>query len=503
MFHEKVLFFLLLLSASLSQGKNSLLAQEPQQIEYDAEDILFDKYIANGAYRLINNVVFRHKNTTMYCDSAYFYAGGNTLEAFKNVYINQGDSVHIHGDYLFYDGNRRLAQIRKNVRMSTATTQLASQAIDYDLHNNIGYYTSHADILSGENKLRSRIGYYYSRESLYLFRDSVVVVNPDYTIYSDTLRYNTTSNIAYFTGPTRIISDSNTIYCELGWYNTETNISLLKKNASIENRNQTLTGDSLYYERETGHGEAYSNIELVDREQNVILKGNYARVNEIKETALLTDSALFIYLTEDDSVFVHADTLRSEPDSTGKKEFRLYHKARLFKSNLQGKCDSLFYSSADSIIRLFYEPVLWSGENQLSAEFIEIKLKNKQINQLVMQRTAFIINQEDTARFNQVKGKSMICHFRDNDLYRINVYGNGQTIYYAKDKESVIGVNKAESSDLVIYLNEEKVEEIRFLVKPTATLYPLELIAPEELVMKDFKWHIQLRPRKKEDIFIK
>jgi len=482
--------------------RENAFAQQPQQIEYDADDILYDKNIASGAYRLVNHVVFRHKNTTMYCDSAYYYAAENSLEAYENVYINQGDSVHIYGDYLHYDGNIRLAKIRKNVRLSSSTTRLTSQAVDYDLHNNIGYYTHHADILSGENKLQSRLGYYYSRQEMYLFKDSVVVENPDYTIYSDTLKYHTGTNTAFFIGPTHIISDSNNIYCESGWYNTETNISLLKKNASIENPTQTLTGDSLYYERETGYGEAYSNIRLVDKEQNIILEGNFARINEKTETALLTDSALFIYITENDSVFVHADTLRSEPDSTGKKEFRLYYKVKLFKSNLQGKCDSMFYSSSDSILCMFYEPVLWSAENQLSAEYIEIWIRNREVSQLHMKRTAFIINQEDSIHFNQVKGKTMICYFRDNELYKINVYGNGQTLYYAKDKEDIIGVNKAESSDLVILLENEKPEEIRFINKPSAILYPLEMISKQELELKDFKWQVIIRPLKKEDIFL-
>ncbi|MBN1415887.1 MAG: hypothetical protein JW973_12360 [Bacteroidales bacterium] len=478
-----------------------LYSQQPQHIEYDADDIMYDKNIASGAYRLINHVVFRHKNTIMYCDSAYFYAAGNSLEAYENVHINQGDSVQIYGDYLYYDGNTRLARIRNNVRLSSSTTRLTSQAVDYDLHNNVGYYTSHADILNGNNKLRSRLGYYYSRQNIYLFRDSVVVENPEYTIYSDTLKYHTVTNTAHFFGPTRIISDSNVIYCERGWYNTETDVSMLKKNASIENPARKITGDSLYYERETGHGEAYSNIQLVDKEQNVVLRGNYARVNEKTENALLTDSALFIYITENDSLFIHADTLRSEPDSIGKKEFRLYYRVKLFKSDLQGKCDSMFYSTADSILRLYYEPILWSGEYQLSAEYIEIRIKNRQVSQLHMLRTAFIINQEDSIRFNQVKGKTMVGHFLDNNLYMINVYGNGQTIYYAKDKEDIIGVNKAESTDLTIFLQDKKIEEIRFLKKPAAVLYPPEQAPKEELVLKDFKWQKEIRPLTMEDIF--
>jgi len=175
---------------------------------------------------------------------------------------------------------------------------------------------------------------------------------------------------------------------------------------------------------------------------------------------------------------------------------------KMFKTDLQGKCDSMYYSSSDSILRFFHKPVLWSADYQLSAEYIEMELKNRQVHELRMQRTAFIINQDDTSRFNQVKGKTMICHFRDNELYMINVYGNGQTIWYAKDEETYIGVNKAESSDLVIFMTNKKLEEIRFLKQPAAILYPLELAPKEELLLKDFHWQVDARPLKQEDIFI-
>jgi lipopolysaccharide export system protein LptA len=334
--------------------------------------------------------------------------------------------------------------------------------------------------------------------------DSVVLQNPEYTIYSDTLKYHTPTRIAYFFGPTEIIGDSSYIYCENGWYNTETDISMLKEKALVRNKTQTIKGDSLYYEKKTGYGEGFSNIELSDAEQNIILRGDHAFINQLKDSALLTEHAVFIYVTDKaDSVFVHADTLRATPDSLGFRQLRAYYGVRLFKSDLQGMCDSLFYSTSDSIIRLFHQPVLWSGENQLSAEYIEIWTRNKQIYQLHMQRLAFLINQEDSTRFNQIKGKTMVSHFRNNEPYKIVVKGNGQTVYYAKDKEELVGVNIAQSTDLTIFLKDNKPDDIRFYVKPTGTTYPLYLAPENELILKDFKWMDASRPKSVEDIFKK
>jgi hypothetical protein len=317
-----------------------LFSQVPRKVQQEADYIEFDKNIANGAYRNIGHVIFRHEGALMYCDSAYFYSATNSLDAFSRVHIVQGDTADLYGDFLHYDGNTRIAQVRKNVRLIGKNTKLTTDSLDFDLSRNIGYYTNFADILSGENKLRSRLGYYYSNEQMYYFRDTVVLRNPDYTMYSDTLKYHTLTHTAYFFGPTEIIGDSSYIYCENGWYNTETDISMLKKKALVRNKKQTIRGDSLYYERETGYGEGFSNIEVFDEEQNFILRGNHAFINQKEDRALLTDSALFIYITDGDSVFVHADTLRALPDSAGHKQLKAFYKVKLYKSNLQGICDS-------------------------------------------------------------------------------------------------------------------------------------------------------------------
>jgi lipopolysaccharide export system protein LptA len=476
-------------------------SQQTHKINHDADNMEFDKNLADGAYRLLGNVVFRHEGAIMYCDSAYFYSTTNSLDAFNNVYINQGDSLHLYGDVLYYDGNTRKARIRKNVKLVSKETNLLTDALDFDLQSNVGYYTTGADIINGQNELTSWQGYYYSNSKMYFFKDTVIIKNPDYNIYSDTLKYNTISDIAYFLGPTEIISDSNYIYCEDGWYNTETNISLLKDNACLQNPGQTIRGDSLYYERESGYGEAYHNVELVDTEQKIILRGNFATYNQSTEDALITDSAELIQITDTDSIYIHADTLTSEVDTSGYKIVKGYYGVKMFKSNLQGKCDSMSYSFSDSIIRLYYEPVLWSDENQLTSEYIEIRTKNNKIDRLHLIKLAFIVSQEDTVKFNQIKGKDMVCYFKDNELYRVNVNGNGQTIYYPKDKNEVIGVNKAESSDLVIFLKGNEVQEISFYTKPDATLFPLDKAPQNELRLKDFVWLEKYRPANKEDIF--
>jgi lipopolysaccharide export system protein LptA len=419
------------------------------------------------------------------------------------VYINQGDTLHLYGDFLHYDGNTRIAKVRNNVKLINRETTLTTEALDYNIADGIGYYTNHADIVNQENHLESIIGYYYTRQDLFDFQDSVIVVNPDYTIYSDQMKYNTETKISYFNGPTEIISDSSYIYCERGWYNTETDISQLNQNALVRNTKQTIRGDSLYYEKETGYGRAIRNVEIVDHEQDILLRGNRAIYYRDTEYARLTERAQFIQAAEADSLYLHADTLLSEVDTSGTKYVKAYYGVRIYRTNLQGKCDSMVYNTTDSIIKLYVEPVLWSDENQISANYIEIYTENRQAKTMYLYGASFIASMEDTSMFNQIKGKNMVCHFRNNQIYKIDVFGNGQTIYYPEDKDGIIGANKTVCSDLTIFLKNGKVDALSFFKKPDSVLHPLDKAPIEELILSGFMWLEELRPKNKEDIFRK
>ena len=213
---------------------------------------------------------------------------------------------------------------------------------------------------------------------------------------------------------------------------------------------------------------------------------------------------MFIQVSStNDSLYLHADTLLSEVDTAGTKFIKAYYGVRMYRDDMQGKCDSMSYSLSDSVIRLYYSPVLWYNEYQITAEFIEIQTEHRQPKTMYLYRSSFIVGLEDSTKYNQIKGKNMICHFKNSELYRIDVSGNGQTVYYPKDKEEIIGANKAECSNLIIYFKDGEVNTISFLNKPDAILYPLDKAPLNELLLKGFKWMDDIRPLDKEDIFRK
>ncbi len=481
-----------------------IFSQQVHKIDINANFIEFDKELGNNAKRLIGNVRFKHEDVYMTCDSAYYYSEENMVDAYSNVHLWQGDTLDLYGDFLKYRGDTRMANVRDNVILIDKESRLTTDYIDYNFNSDLAYYLGGGRIVNGDNTLESIQGNYYSKQKFFFFKDSVVVINPDYTMYSDTLKYNSVTEIAYFLGPTDIIADSNYIYCENGWYDTQNNISQFNQNAWLESDGKTLSGDSLYYERETGLGKAFDNVVLVDSVQNVILKGNKAIYLEKSKYAMLTDRALMIQVDDDkDSLYVHADTLKSVPDTI--PDFNIikaYRHVKLFRPDMQGKCDSLVYTDTDSVFRFFGEPVIWSDENQITAEFIKLYIRNQEADHLEMTNDAFIISREDSIKYNQIKGRSMTGYLENNELTRIDVDGNSQTIYYAKEGNKYIGVNKAESADLEIKFNKNKVHLIIYLVNPNLVYYPLEKFPENERYFKNFRWFGEYRPHSLEEVFI-
>ena len=490
---------------SLSLVSLNIVAQTERRIELlNSNTMEYNKSLGNGAKRLIGNVQFKQNQAIMNCDSAYFY-DDNTVDAFGNIHINQGDTVHLYGDLLHYDGNEKLAKVRNNVRLIDKATKLVTDVIEYNTRDNIAYYTTGGKITNGPDSLESQIGYYYANEKMFYFHKKVRVKNVRYTILSDTLKYQTIIRQAYFFGPTRIISKENFIYCENGWYNTLTNKAQFQKNAYLQGKGQKLEGDSITYDRNLSLGRAFHNVQLTDSAHNTLLRGHYGEYCEKPEAALMTDKAQLIKIdSKGDSLFIHSDTLRMQLDTTGFfREFASYYGVRLFKTDMQGICDSLTFSFSDSTFRMYHNPVLWSGENQISASFIDLVTKNNQMKLAHILNSAMIVSKEDTTLFNQIKGRDMLGLFVNNELTQINVTGNSQTVYYPKDGNDIIGMNRAESTNLQIFLENRKVRRIRFITQPAATLYPLKDAPEDQKVLKGFQWHGEERPVSSQDIFRK
>ena len=479
----------------------AVFAQQPAQVK-KIEVKNYNSLELSSPQRLIGDVIFQHEDMTMTCDSAYLYDEHNRLDAFSRVHItNDEGSVTIDGDFAKYQGNTKLAEIWEHVVLVDSNAVLKTRHLYYDLNTNVASYLVGAEIYNQGNDMVSVIGHYHRNTGMAYFKKDVVLNTPDYTIVTDTLNYNVQSKIADFVGPTYIQNEEDTIYCERGWYNTNDTIALFHRNAWIKSGSTTVNADTLFYENQTGNGHAFSNIVIVDTTNNITLKGNKGSFNKETEQAWLTGKALMIMAGKQDSLYLHADTLRSDVDTSGYKVLKAYDRVRFYSLDMRGKCDSLVVSMLDTVIHMFRRPVLWAQDNQMSAEHIEIETQNQKPKRLNLLNKGFII-QEDSIGFNQIKGKKIVGLFRDeNELYRVNAYTEGETVYFIHDGADVTGVNKIKSVDVVILIENRKVQEVTHLENVDGEMIPPNEFIEDELKLLGFRWLIDLKPVDRNDIY--
>ncbi|HKK82568.1 MAG TPA: OstA-like protein, partial [Prolixibacteraceae bacterium] len=453
--------------------------------------------------RLIGNVELSHKDIMMYCDSVWFYSDKNMVDAFSNVHIISNDTVHIRADFINYNGEKEIARARHNVELTDPSITLTTDSLDFDMKTDIGYYEHGGKIVDSTNTLNSIIGRYYSQKNEMFFTNSVRLVNDDYEMFTDTMTYNTNSEVATFKGETTILGDSTNIYSTDGLFNTKTNETNLGKNSTIRRGNTQIQANNLFYDDTKDEGYASGSVIINDFANNMIVMGNKAEYDDFDKYALVTDSAVWIQYYEDDSLYLHADTLYTIPDtsSVDNKLLITYNDVRFYRKDIQGLGDSLVYYTKDSTIQLFNDPVLWSMDNQMTADFIEFENNTKTPSEVYLTNNSFIIQEVDSSKYNQIKGKNMIGYIRNQELYQIDVNGNGQSIYYPADDKQLIGVNKAESSNIVIYLAENSINRITFVGSPTGVMNPLMDVVPEDTMLEGFNWRKSERPRNKYDIF--
>ena len=471
----------------LMVGSSGSYAQNKKKVEILHCDLLdFDQRIVANAQRLLGNVQIRVDGALMWCDSLYSYNSSNTVDAFGHVHIIRGDTLDMYADFIKYNGDIKLAKARRNVKLIDKQVTLTTDSLDYAMDNDLASYNYSGTIKDSTNVLTSVVGLYYVNEKKAYFRDKVDVVTKDYKIKSDTLIYYTSTKKVFMEGPTHIFNETDTLYTEYGWYDSMKSYARLTKKPRMWNDKRTLKADSVFYDKEKGEGLAMGRARVQDIENRMVVLGNKVHYNDLTKIAWASDSAVLIQYSEKDSLYLHADYLRTMPDTIPKKieavkkapakagikavaekmavdslaidsiaapvlkadslktnapkDNRLvlaYHKVRFFREDFQGKCDSLVYWSKDSTVQLFTDPVVWSGKNQMTANFIEMINKSKDRDEVRMKEDAFIISMEDDSlRFNQIKGKNMNGFIRQNNLYKLMSTGMAsQTIMPATKTE--------------------------------------------------------------------
>lgn len=456
--------------------------------------------------KFIGNVAFSQQGTMLYCDSAYQYSkkpDQNKIEAFGNVKIIQGDSVTLTGDRLTYSGDTRKAVLTGRVFMRDKGVTLNTRYLEYDMVNKEAHYVNGGTIKDGETTLVSEQGFYSSGSKIFRFRKNVKVTNPvkNYTLTSDTLHYDSRTKIATFKGPSTIVSKDGVVNATEGEYNTASEETILRGpggRAQVQTGSFILSGDQIKYDEKRKVGVARKNVTLYSEKDKVIIEGDFANYWGNIGITKVYGNALMKSVVNGDTLYLTADTLTSieNEQDPGKKRMLAYHHTQIFKSDLQGLCDSLVYNYGDSTIYFYEKPILWNGQNQITADSINVQLAHSKIQRMNLNVNSFIISQDTLLNFNQIKGKKMTAHFKDEGIYRVDVDGNGESIYFALEDDSITtGMNKVLCSNMVIRLEDNKVKTISFLTKPDGKFTPPHEIQEPETRLKGFVWKGKERPK--------
>ncbi|HEY0743467.1 MAG TPA: OstA-like protein [Chryseosolibacter sp.] len=453
--------------------------------------------------RLIGDVKLIQNETTIYCDSAIIFKKQNNVEAHGHVHITEGDSVDITGSVLYYDGNTKLAKLKRNVVFrKKATATLYTDNLDFSRPNNLAFYYNGGRLVDSANTLTSIKGYYNLNNNMASFKRNVHVKNPDYTMTADSLQYNSRTKVIYFVTETTVVNkDSSTFVYQKGVYNTATKKSDVKSGLG-ESEEYTISGLDYDYDGIREVGKVRGNVVMTSKKENLIIYGQASDYFKLKGITKVYNKAYVAKVTEDnDTLYMSADTLVSIDSEDPRKDRLLaYKNVRIFKKDLQGKADSLEYRMADSTLFFYKQPVLWSEGNQMSADSIRMLIKKNTLDKVFLVSNAFVIAQDTIKNFNQIKGRRMTAELINGKLHRMIVIGNGESIYYLIDEKllTLTGMNYMICSNITIRFKEGRVNNLTSYVKPDAKFIPPHEIKKDDKTLKGFSWKEKDKPKRSD-----
>ncbi len=504
----------------------------------NADELRADERISTEYQILKGNVRFRRGDMYMFCDSAYFYDATSSLDAFGNVKMSQADTLFVYADVLHYYGDQQVAQLRKNVKLVNRNNTITTDSLDYEIASNVGYYFSGGKIVDNKNNtvLTSRNGRYemdtkqseFTEDVMLVdnknnttltantgrynlnskdaeFVQNVVLVNKRYRMESNTLLYNTRTHIARIVDETFIHSDGSTVTTSSGWYNTSADDATLYSRSTINAKDgKTLIGDTVYYNRAYSFGEARGNVIITDPKHSVILDGDYGYHDDNTHYSYVTRHARAREFSQKDTVYLHADTLCTLVDDDSTRILRAFNDVRFFRNDVQGICDSLQLSMADTVLNLYRHAVLWYGDRQVTGNEINAHLQDSTVDWATMPNFGFITEYlGEEPYYDQLSSKKMKAFFEEKDLKELDCDGNVQVIMYPQENDSTYNKQvNAEGSYLRLYLKDKhEVEKIAMWPEVSGKVSPLYLLRRADMFLPGFVWYDEVRPRKPEDIY--
>lgn len=522
MIQRLFLLILIVFSKSICFGQSSQKDTANPVHIINAKNLYFKRIDANTEVQVLTGKVEAQQgNTLFYCDSCIINSNAHLFEAFGHVHIKDNDTVNVYSDYLKYLTNTKMAYLKNNVSLSDGHATLTTNNLDYDVTNKIGTYHEGGRLVNKKTVLTSKEGIYYADLRDIYFKNNVELKDPGYYLKSDSLLYNTQTQLARFIAQTYIRdSTGRVIRTKEGSYDLRLGHANFTQRTTIEDKSLTVTGDRIASDDSTGIVEIYGRAVLTDTAKGISILSNTIYVNKKTDAFLATKKPLMIIKQEKDSIYVTADTLFSarlsdlyknkdtlkklgikEKDSTN-RYFEAFRHVRVFSDSAQATSDSLFYSFKDSVFHLYYDPVVWSRKSQITGDTIYLYTKNKKPDRFKAIDNSFMVSEVQKGVYNQIQSSRMDGYFKEGMIDSVRARGSAESIYFLQEKDSSFsGVNQTKSDVIDIYFDQGDLYKVIFIKDLKGTLYPIKQKQPSEMHLSKFRWLDARRPKTKYELF--
>lgn len=513
---------------------------------------------------LAGTVRLKQGTSLFFCDSCVINNRTQTFEAWGNVHINDSDTVHVYSSHLRYLIQKKIAYLDGGVRLTDGKGTLTTPDLEYDMTTSIGTYLHGGKVINKKTVLTSQEGFYYADLHDVYFKKNVLLVDPAYTIRTDSLLYNTQTQVTRFIAQTYIKDSSGrTIETKEGFYDLANGKAEFGQRPLIKDGPRKYTANNIQRDEKTGITTMRGNAVVVDSAQGTTIIAGVIINDSKNERTLATNKPLMIIKQDRDSIYVTADTLFSarltdlytlrEPvrdtlavtDTTGtvkagkdstamlkldkeritrdtlvkdtikgtrvislntkdstNRYLEAYRNVKIFSDSLQAVSDSLFYSFKDSVFRLYYDPVVWAKESQITGDTLLLQTKNKKAERLKAFENSFLVNQVQPGLYNQVKSIRMDAWFTDGNIDSVRSAGEVACIYYIQDEDSSFtGINESRADILDTYFRDKALFKVVFRTQVSGTIWPMRQKSPSEMRLPGFRWLEDRRPKTKFDLF--
>ena len=480
---------------------------------------------------IAGNVIIKEGLTTFYCDSATINRRTNVVEAYGNIHINDNDSIHTYAQYMRYVGTERIAYLKKKVKLTDKKGTLYTDDLEYNLTTGIATYKNGGRITNDKTVLTSRDGVYYSDTKDVYFKNDVHLKDPDRDIWTDSLLYNVTTNIATFIAKTSIVGkDGSKTTTNAGTYNLNTGEAIFTDGASFSDSTHSASAKIMAYDKKSNTLQMQGNVKFVDSVNNIIVLGGEAYADLNRNSFLASRKPVMIIHRDGDSTYIAADTLfsglrkydslerkmitkkdtltstvavKANDNDSSIRYFIGFHNVRIFNDSIQAVSDSLHYSTIDSTFKLFGEPVVWNDKSQVTGDTLYMYTQNQKPRRLNVFNNGMIINKTKEGMFNQIGGRTLNAYFVDGTIDYVRVKGSpAESIFYPQDDDSAyVGMNRSSGDVIDVYFVEKELNKVKFINNVDGVLYPIKEIPADKKQLKGFKWLDNRRPKTWLELF--